>query len=395
MSTYHAPGVGIKIVSADVTGVIKKLSERGISLYDLQTDDELTARFFVVSSDYKSATDYLSKWGVETIVLEQQSDLVSSFFKKGRLLFLAGLLLIFLLSVILSGRILFIQIEGNEKVPAQRIMEVASDCGIKFWSKGRQIRSEKMKNQLLEDIPELQWAGVNTSGCVAVIKVEEKESSAKPNETKGYVTSIVASSDGVVDSITVTSGNPMCRVGQAVKEGQTLISGYLDCGLVIKAQQASGEVFARTLHNITAVSPQKWVCRADSETKTVRHSLKIGKKLINFDKGSGISPATCVKMYEERYLTLPGGFSLPVSWVTRTIVPYETEVSEIATSQCFCQQEAEKYLLSQLVAGQILHSNVDYRQSGDCAVLSGQYLCSEMIGRTRIEQSVQGETNSD
>ena len=36
------------------------------------------------------------------------------------------------------------------------------------------IRSEKVKNSLLQRIPQLQWAGINTDGCVAVISVREK-----------------------------------------------------------------------------------------------------------------------------------------------------------------------------------------------------------------------------
>ena len=395
MRKNRATMVHIRFVSADVSGILQKIADRGILIYYLEIEDELSAQFFVTAGEYKYVLGSLNQWGADARILNGQSDGISVLMRKPRVLLVAGLLLICMISLFLSRRVLFVQVEGNEQVPALKIQEVAADCGIRFWAKTREIRSEKIKNRLLEAIPELQWAGVNTNGCVAVIRVEEKAIAEAPDEPVNSVTSIVASNDGIIDSFTVTSGNGLCYVGQAVKEGQTLISGYTDCGIVIKAQQAKGEVYARTIHNTTVISPVRWVSRLNRGKTQVRLSLKIGKKLINFDKGSGISPATCVKMYEERYLTLPGGFRLPVSLVCRTVVSYETAVEKSALSQNECAQVSEEYLLSQLVAGRILREYVDYDDSGDFAVLTGQYLCSEMIGRTKIEQSVQGETNSD
>lgn len=384
-----------QITSADVSGALQKLTDRCIDLHEVEIVDELTACFYVTGKDYKEARRCLEERSVHVKLLNQHSSASVGHRGRGRPVLILGVLLTCLLSLFLSRRILFVRIEGNNTIPTLQIQEVAASCGIKLGAKGREVRSEKVKNQLLEAMPQLQWAGVNTQGCVAVIRVEEKTPSENIQPQSQLVTSIVASKDGVIESVTVTGGNSLCYVGQAVKEGQTLISGYTDCGIVIKAQQAEGEIFAKTRHEITAITPLQCVKRGDQGTTKVSYSLKIGKKLINFDKGSGISPGTCVKMYEERYLTLPGGFRLPVSWIRQTIVSYETDNANITANQIQNEKAVEEYLLSQLVAGQVLQSEVEVADNADHMVLTGQYLCSEMIGRTKIEQSVQGETNRD
>jgi hypothetical protein len=47
----------------------------------------------------------------------------------------------------------------------------------------------------------------------------------------------------------------------------------------------------------------------------VRYSILLGKKRINFYKGSGIYDGSCVKMVSQYHLTLPGDYVLPVTVV--------------------------------------------------------------------------------
>ena len=63
------------------------------------------------------------------------------------------------------------------------------------------------------------------------------------------------SRDGFIVSATVTRGNFLCRVGQSVKAGQVLISGYTDCGICIQATRAEGEIYAQTSRDFAAVTP--------------------------------------------------------------------------------------------------------------------------------------------
>lgn len=387
--------VRLRVVSADIRNICKGLTNQCVELYDVDFSDELTSCFTIRVKDKNAAMAWLNQKGAKVAVITDGADLITGIAQRFRPVLVVGIIVIIILSVFLSGRVLFVRVEGNRSIPANQILETAASCGVVLGAKSKEVRSERVKNQLLEELPDLQWAGVNMIGSVAVIRIEEKAADQEPAAEKGMVTSIVAYKDGVVDSVTVTSGSSVCSVGQVVTEGQLLISGYTDCGLVIKAESAKGEVFAKTLHEISAITPGKCHRRTEEFVTDIRYSLKIGKKLIIFNKGSGISPGTCVKMYKQSDLKLPGGFVLPISLLKETTYQYNGVVEAKAKMECPQDNAVETYLISKLVAGQILRSDSQIHDYEDYVELTGKYLCSEMIGRAKIERAVQGVTNSD
>ena len=93
-------------------------------------------------------------------------------------------------------------------------------------------------------------------------------------------------------------------------------------------------------------------------------------------------------MYEEYYITLPGGYSIPVALVRETYLFREMETQSLDT--CFLQEtiiEAGRdYLKAQLVAGQILNGTESFSFEEDTCSMNGAYLCREMIGRVQMEK---------
>ena len=283
---------------------------------------------------------------------------------------------IILLTLLIPTRIFFFQIEGNAAVPDKKILELAAQCGIEFGVSRQEIRSEKVKNQLLSSVPELEWVGINTAGCVATISVRERQSGDELAQLHG-VSSIIATRDGVIRELTVTGGSAACKTGQAVKAGEVLISGYTDCGISIRAERAQGEVYAETHHEFSCVMPQNSVQRGEQVVEKRKTGIIIGKNRINFSQDSGILDTGCVKMYEENYVTLPGGFVLPIAFVTETCIYYENQESVAAgdLEETTLPQLAERYLSGQMVAGRILNSQVDISRQEDCLLLDGKYEC--------------------
>jgi hypothetical protein len=245
-----------------------------------------------------------------------------------------------------------------------------------------------MKNMLLDHIPQLQWAGVNTYGCVAVISVRERTEPPATVETH-QVSSIVAQRDGVVQSCTVTRGTAMCTVGQAVTKGQILISGFTDCGLCIQADRAEGEILALTNRSLKVITPVNGSVRVSERQSTKKFSLIVGKFRIHFYKDSGILDSTCVKMYSENYMTLPGGFRLPVALAVEERIFCHTGQSAQKDYSQTLMDFAQRYLQSQMTAGQILRRE----EQIDGCQLEGQYACLEMIGQVRYEESITENEN--
>ena len=389
-----AGSVRVRLTSADLAGALSALGERGISVYQADPTGPLDLTMVLARRDYPRAAALFERRGEKLEILGREGAFWPLAGLRKRPVLVCGLAALLALAIFLPTRVLFVQVEGNGNVPARLIVEQAAQCGIGFGASRREVRSEKMKNALLEAIPELQWAGVNTSGCVAVISVRER-TQAEPVEKTGGVCSIVASRDGVISSCTVLRGNQLCRVGQAVQAGEVLVSGYTDVGLCIQATQAEAEIFARTQREMEAVSPENCLSKGAVARTEKKYSLILGKNRIHFFKDSGIFSAGCDKMYAQYTLTLPGGFELPVALAVETWVYRETAPSRQTQEEAgrTLTEFSKDYLARQMVAGSVLED----RETIDCESgvyrLTGVYACQEMIGRVRSEEMIESGKN--
>ena len=381
--------VQVEVVSADLPGLLSALPNMGIEIEDAVSQDLLTATLSVRKKDLVKVRRLCEKRGEGLRVLHRRGLYWAVKGILSRLVLVLGFLILTALHLFLPTRVLFVQVEGNHTVPAQKILEQAGQCGIYFGASRSAVRSEKVKNALLEAMPELQWAGVTTTGCVAVVQVRERRNPTVTEKDIG-ASSIVATQDGVICQLTVTAGTPLCKIGDAVVKGQTLISGYTDLGLVIRCQQAEGEIYAYTGRKIQTLIPLEQTARGVLTGSETKFSLLLGKNRINFYKGSGISPTGCVKMYAQNYITLPGGYVLPVAILRETYYNYQT-MPQSQTAQLLTDSArdfTQQYLRSQMVAGQVLNSTDEIREEPGLLLYTGSYKCLEMIGAQRKEEII-------
>lgn len=375
----------LELTSADIPGALDALAGNGVEILQIQRVTDLTIRFLINRKYLLTVQSAVQRRG-ETL---REIRRLGIFWKMRMLsrhwLLVAGIIGLVLLTSWLPNRVLFICVEGNTQIPARMILEKAAQCGIVFGADRGAVRSEHMKNALLEAVPELQWAGINTTGCTAVITVRER---SQPSQTEADLPgSMVAVRDGIILEVTAQDGTALVQPGRAVRAGEVLISGYTDCGGVILLSGAKGEVYAQTRHLISAITLPDYMLREEKLGQFEKISLVIGKNRINFYEDSGILDAGCVKMYSEYYLTLPGGFVLPVKLVLEREIRYECVDAETDPQilEGSLREETEAYLLDQMIAGSIL--SVSSRTEG--CVYSAEYVCREMIGRQIYEEIIE------
>lgn len=376
----------VELTSPNPAESIQQILSKQIEISNLDFLSELTVTFQIQRKDFKRLRQFAEKHGLALKLLNRQGVYWKLRSLLRRPLFVSGMICLLLLFWVLPGRILIVEVEGNDTVPSRMILEAAAESGIGFFSSAREVRSEKMKNTLLAKLPQLGWAGVNTYGSRAVITVRERNEEPQSEAKKG-VSSIVAERDAIILSCTVTKGTGLVSPGQAVQAGQTLISGYTDCGISIEATRAEGEICGITKRNLTVVTPMNESLRAKNGEADTKYALLLGKKRINLYKGSGISPVSCVKMYSEYVLTLPGGFRLPVTLITETVTEYEAVQTErnLQTVEQELSRFADRYLRSIMIAGHIT-DRAEYFEASDVFRFVGSYACREQIGRDKSEQ---------
>ena len=118
--------------------------------------------------------------------------------------------------------------------------------------------------------------------------------------------------------------------------------------------------------------------------KNINFDVIFGKNRINFYEDSGFMDTGCVKMSEEYYLTLPGGFVLPVALLRQTEITYtcETSVRSSDAVESMLAEESRSYLLKQMIAGEILSTTQEFMDG----CYEAEYVCREMIGRLVYEE---------
>ena len=380
--------VWVEVVSADVSAFLMSAAGSGLELRDVEMIDPLTVRFIIQRSRMKKLSALTDRCGEKIAILRRWGAWYRLVALKCRPVLVLGLGFLTALALYLPSRVLLVEVEGNTTIPSNQIVETAARCGVSFGASRRAVRSEKVKNALLEAMPELSWAGVNTYGSRAVISVRQRSISQTEAESPA-VSHIVAARDGFVLTCQAERGAAQCIPGQAVTEGQILISGFTDCGICTTATRAVGEVYAVTNRRLQVVTPAVCLKKAADGRDKVTYSLIIGKNRFNLYKSSGISPSTCGRMVTEYILTLPGGFPLPVKLLKQTLATRElteAEVAEEAASKVLTAF-AKKYLSEQMIAGTVTAALETIQAENGRWSLTGNYACTEMIGREQAEQN--------
>ena len=380
----------VKLISADCAGTLQKASRQGITLAALETVDPLTVCFQIPDRDLKRLRLLCEQRGdrLEVIRKAGLSQTVRKLLKRPCILIGIPAMTAFFLWI--PTRVLFIEVCGNHQVPSAEILETAEASGLRFGCLRRNVRSEQIKNRLLQKIPELNWAGINTRGCVAEISVREWTAAPSPRELPAPA-SIVAARDGVITKCTALRGEALCRPGQAVKKGEVLISGILPAGDSQLYTQADGEVYAGTERILCGILPASSQKKGEKQGASRNIFLVCGKNRIKILGSSGNWDATCGRMYQEYYITLPGGYRLPFGLAVSRYQGTQLHLTSDPPRnlQEILSAAAEAALKERMVAGSILAKKERFSVEHGTMVLKGQYVCNEMIGR--IRQDMIGE----
>lgn len=370
----------------EVAGVAKeqalnRLTKASIRFWGLEPVDDFTWRLWVLSRDFSQVTKILERSQSTWTVVERTGLLwvLRGFW--GRKVFLACFALCLVAAYFSSEYVIFVHVEGNETVSTALILEEIESLGLGLGTKTANIEPHSLKFKMLTKIPELEWLTVTTKGCVATVTVRERSPSQTPVDRK-TPTNMVAKEDALVTEVSVLSGIASCAPGDIVAKGEMLISGYGDLETSVVSMASIGEVYGRTWREISMVLPGSMTKKQEPITTKTNYAVIFGRKRINFFENSGEEGAICDKIVSMEPLTLPGGYTLPIYWVTETVTSWETApvyISALRASSVLTQA-GESLIKEQLVAGQMEKNTIYMTEQDGIYRLDGIYQCHEMIG---------------
>lgn len=384
-----------QVVSAEPGEAISYYTRMGIHIMEPSITAPLTLRLRIPARQWRRFGVLAEARGDACKLLKKHGLIPDVLSKRKRIPFALALCALVVFALYAPSRLWFLRVEGNERVPAGQIEAVARECGLTFWTKVKEISSERFKNLILNEIPELQWAGVNFNGGVATVSVRERLEGDEVRQTD-QITNVVASRDGIILSMSVLGGQAVCETGQAVTAGEILVTGCIEHEYQTQYTCADAEVYALTQRKIEAIVPDTIQEKhyTGEEERVVK--LILGRNKIKIFGNSGISGTTCDKMTTVKTLKLPGGYALPISLVIETYRVYAPEpISTEDKAEQIMSNYLHDYIHGDMVAGEILDSTQILEVDEGLYRLSATYSCREMIARQWKVTLFEGENTND
>lgn len=291
---------------------------------------------------------------------------------------LVGCVLFCFLLWFLSGRIWYINVQGNENINIQQIEEILLDVGVKQGISAKEFDWATLRQSILVRHPEISWMSFNPQGCL--LQVDISETTLPPELiSKQEPCNLVASRDGRIVDLKVYTGKAMVKNGDAVVKGDILISGaveYSDGTTVFR--WASGEVLAETVHKKSVFIPFEQKIKHKTGKEKVKRVFSCFGVEIPLYLGNVTQPYE--KEITENYLTIRN-VVLPFGVKTVRFFPtVETKVT-VTKEQAKQQgvEEIQKEIENQLQSMQVKHVDYTYQTKADGVEVKSEIFCIENI----------------
>ena len=361
---------------------LERLSNARVAFLRVQRIDDFTIALLILRKDVLKAEAAARKAMCELAVVREMGFGKTFGGLWRRRLFALGLVLCAAGAFVIPKFVFFYDVVGNETVPDAEILRALHSLGVGFGTYGPDIQPQALKNKMLLLVPELQWFTVQQSGMCAHVVVRERPEKLAVEERRAPM-NVVAAKDGVLTSVSSLEGNCLCAPGQAVTEGQVLISAYTDLEFTTRVSAALGEIYAETLTHKQVVCPDTALFKQSNGKTARRISLLVGEKRWNIFANGGNLEGKCDKITKTQMLTLPGGFEIPVGLEITELSGYDLVKKPLPeeTAQALLIEQLERGVRQDMIAGEILDEALDLTRQNDRYELHASVRCEEMIAR--------------
>lgn len=373
----------VEIVGPYPERFINICSQNGITFWNLNREDRdrLTARVRVL--EIARLRELAQNALCEVRVLSQRGAPFFVWKFRKRYLFIAGFLFFALVLYFSSLRIWDIKVYGNHKVSEERILKNLREIGVGIGTSSSKIDPEFIENSMLLRIPELSWLTVNVRGSKAEVEVRERSDPPKIVDKK-IPCNVVARRGGIITKLVVLDGSTQVEVGDTVTEGQLIASGVMDTVVGMRLVHAMAQVEARTWYTINAKIPAKINIKEYTEEKILKTAVIIAGHRLNLYFNSSIPYERCDKIVKKTQLSLPGGYVLPITWVTENYLEYNTHQGQLdAEVAAYILRQGLKSRLEEMVPeGEILRTDYTLALDGSFYTMTLTAECLEDIAKT-------------
>lgn len=257
-----------------------------------------------------------------------------------RKIFVGLLAIIFIALFMMSKFIWNIEIKGNTRISKTEIMEELNKNGLKIGTYKRKLNANSVINKVRLDRGDIAWIGIDIEGTNAIVEIKETSEAPELIDENEYC-NIVSNKEGMITKINVQNGTAVVKEGDIVKEGDTLVLGYLEGKYTgIRYVHAKADIEAKIWYSKKEKVFLKQQIRVPTGATEQKYTLNINNFKINFYKTlSKFENYDTIN--ENKKLMLFSNFYLPIELIKKTNCEYKYE-EKIYTEEELTQITQEK-----------------------------------------------------
>ncbi len=334
--------VGYLIIRVDGLSLEKFINltiSNGIFLWGIKRSGYTTMTACISISGFKKLKGIARKVRCRVRIVDKRGLPFLLVRLRHRKMLLVGLTAFLIILYGLSSFIWTVDVEGNVKVPEDKLLNALAKYGIKPGAFKKGLDISAIENRLIIDVPDIWWASIQLKGTKAIVKVVEA-AQPPPMVDKDTPCNIVASKDGIIHEMVVLEGQPVVKQGDTVKKGQLLVSGVVEDSetLTTRFVHAMAQVTARTWYEGQAVYSLDKGLTQRTGRKVVHRFLDMGQWVVEYQKGD--IPFKQYEVEERKVPFFGEGRFFPITMIVREY--YEVEKLPISASLQQLKEIAQK-----------------------------------------------------
>ena len=382
---YFAGNVCVKVVCRYPERIVNICAANGIEFRDYQKCEDQAAFMTLSIGGYRRLKEVSKRSGFFAVNIVKRVGVPFFLWKiRKRYALTAGLIVCVALIWVSSLFVWQINVSGNNKISDSEIIASLSELGVKIGAFRLAVNQEYVSNEMLLRIPELSWMTVNIYGSRAQVIVREEV--AAPELRDNTPTLVFAEKSGIIEKMTVLSGDPAVMVGQTVLMGETLVNSVIGSkSSGSRLVRAEAEVWARTWYEISDCITLKTTEKTYTGRKKTRTALIVGGNRINLYFTGGNPYIECDKITEYKPMTLPDGSILPLTVVRETYDEYQGRKAELTEDAAGRILEARLLarLAHEIEDGSVTATDFSYSNESSVLTVTMKAECRERIDAPR------------
>ncbi len=269
---------------------------------------------------------------------------------RNRIAFFAGGIYCFWLIWLLSRFVWDISITGGFVHTEEEMLSYLRGTGVVCGMRCDEIDCTEIERQLRIDYPDIGWVSAELRGTKLFLRVAETDLPMIQEESTAPV-HLVATADGIVETLTCRKGTPLVKEGDVVKKGDILVSGVVsvigdnDVEVNRYAVAADADITLKTVKKYAHSFSRKTEEKKYTGKEKTGYTFSYGNKKI-FSHMPSHSYTNYAIITEDAVLSLHEHFPLPFRVQKSMVSEYVPEVRDYTKeeAEALAKQALDRYL---------------------------------------------------